>query len=171
MRAAGVPRANIVTQTISGAAKSRPKLRALLERLKPGDALLLWKLDGLGRTALQVLETFQDLAATGVGVRVLTQPIDTTTSFGRMIVTIIAAVAEMERDLIRERINAGVKAAKARGQQMGRRPRLTPHRRREAARLIDEGKSYGEVAALLGVSKTVAYEAVRAVRAAEQGRQ
>jgi DNA invertase Pin-like site-specific DNA recombinase len=105
---------------------NRPALDAALMDLRQGDMLVVWKLDRLGRNTRQVLETFEDLDRRGVRVRVLTQPgMDTSTATGRLIVTIMAAVAELERDFIVERTAAGLKAARARGRIGGRRSIVT----------------------------------------------
>ena len=102
-----------------------------------------------------------------MGFRSLTEEISTTTPGGRLTFHIFAAVGQFERDLIQSRIDAGLKAARARGQVLGRRPRLTLHQRREAARMIAEGKSYAEAAVTLGVGRSVVFRAVREISAKE----
>ncbi len=118
--AAGVDEKDIFVETASGAAKRRPQFAAMLREASAGDLVVIWKLDRLGRSTKQVLETFAVLDAKGAKIRVLTQPgMDTSTPMGRMILTVMAAVAELERDLIRERTLAGLAAAKARGKGGG----------------------------------------------------
>ncbi len=121
--AAGVARDDIYYENASGAAGAdRPRFKAMMKELQKGDILIVWKLDRLGRSVREVLGTFHDLEQRGVQIKVLTQrDLDTTTTMGRLLITIMAAVAEMERDLSRERSMAGLAAAKAQGRLGGRR--------------------------------------------------
>lgn len=125
--AAGVARGDIYAENASGAAGAdRPAFKVMMKELVRGDILIVWKLDRLGRSVREVLGTFHDLEQKGVAIRVLTQrDLDTTTVMGRLLITIMAAVAEMERDLSRERSMAGLAAAKARGRLGGRRFRVS----------------------------------------------
>lgn len=119
---AGVARCDIFEDTISGATQDRPGFVAMMKDLDDGDTIKVWKLDRLGRSVRQVLNTFHDLAQRNISIVVLTQPgMDTSTPMGRLIITIMAAVAEMERDLILERTQAGLAASRARGRIGGRR--------------------------------------------------
>lgn len=121
LKAAGVPEDRIYFDRKSGSGVVREQFDLMLRDAREGDVIVIWKLDRLGRTVKQVLGTFEELANKGAGVRVITQPgMDTTTVMGRLIVTIMAAVAEMERDLIRERTIAGLKSARERGRKGGR---------------------------------------------------
>ena len=123
--AVGVDRRDIFQDTISGAADKRPGFAALLRAAHAGDVIYVWKLDRLGRSVRQVLDTFHEMTQRGVSIRCITQPqLDTTTTMGRLIITIMAAVAEMERDLIIERTQAGLAAGRARGRVGGRRFRV-----------------------------------------------
>jgi DNA invertase Pin-like site-specific DNA recombinase len=97
----------------------------------------------------------------GIGLVITTLGVDITKEAGRLVFGLMAQIAEFERGLIRERVNAGLKAAKARGQALGRKPRLTQHQRKEAARMAAEGKSYAEIAATLGVARSIAFRAVK----------
>lgn len=117
--AVGVDRADIYYETASGASKRRPQYEAMLKDLREGDTLVLWKLDRLGRSTRQVLETIALLDAKGVRIKCITQQIDTTTAMGRLVVVILAAVAEMERELGLERTRAGLARAKAEGRLGG----------------------------------------------------
>jgi DNA invertase Pin-like site-specific DNA recombinase len=136
LKAAGVPENRIYFDRKSGSGVKREQFDLMLKDAREGDVIVIWKLDRLGRTVKQVLGTFEELANKGAAVRVITQPgMDTTTVMGRLIVTIMAAVAEMERDLIRERTIAGLKSARERGRTGGRTSELTDERVLELARL------------------------------------
>jgi DNA invertase Pin-like site-specific DNA recombinase len=109
----------------SGAKMARPGLDQALSHLREGDALVIWKLDRLGRTIRGLIELVGELRDRGIGFRSLTEGFDTSTPGGRLIFHIFAALAEMERDLIRERTQAGLAAARARGRNGGRKPKLS----------------------------------------------
>lgn len=117
---AGVHPESIYQENVSGAARKRPQFEAMLKDAREGDVVVVWKLDRIGRNARQVLEVINRLDQKGAKIRCITQAIDTTTAAGRMLVTILSAVAEMERDLGRERTIAGLKAARERGSLGGR---------------------------------------------------
>jgi len=104
--------------------KTRPELIAALDYMRAGDVLVIWKLDRLARNTKELISTVEDMEKRGIGLKCLTQPIDTTTAGGRLVFTIFAAVAEFERALIRERTVAGLKTALARGKKGGRPPAL-----------------------------------------------
>jgi DNA invertase Pin-like site-specific DNA recombinase len=160
--AAGVPEANIVQEKASGKAGSeRPLYAALLARLGNGDRLVVWKVDRLGRSTLDALNTAKDLDARGVHIIITTLGIDLQTPAGRLVFGMMSQIAEFERDLIRERVKAGMDEAKKRGQHVGRKHTLRPHQRAEAARLHGEGKSIGAIAALLGCGRTVVHRAIK----------
>jgi Resolvase, N terminal domain len=112
----------VFTETASGARADRPTLEQLLDQLRPGDTLVVWKLDRLGRSLRHLVDTVTGLADRGIGFRSLQEAIDTTTPGGKLVFHIFAALAEFERDLIRERTAAGLAAARARGPP--RRPAL-----------------------------------------------
>lgn len=118
--AAGVDPGSIYQENISGAARKRPQFEAMLKDARDGDIVVVWKLDRIGRNARQVLNVIARLEEKGAKIRCLTQGIDTSTAAGRMLVTILSAVAEMERDLGRERTIAGLRAARERGNVGGR---------------------------------------------------
>jgi len=167
LQAAGVLAENIIEETVSGAAQVRPAFHKLLGRLEPGDELVVWKVDRLGRNTLDALQAAERLRAAGIGLVITTLGVDITKEAGRLVFGLMAQIAEFERGLIRERVNAGLKAAKARGQALGRKPRLTQHQRKEAARMAAEGRSYAEIAATLGVARSIAFRAVKAVNATQ----
>ncbi|MBF9235601.1 recombinase family protein [Microvirga alba] len=118
LTAAGCER--IFQETASGAKQDRPQLAGALSYLRPGDTLVVWKFDRLARSTRQLIETMEDLKTRGIGLRSLTEQIDTSTPGGALVYTIFSAVAQFERDMIRERTNAGLIAARARGRQGGR---------------------------------------------------
>lgn len=153
LKAAGCER--IWTETASGAKVDRPELADLIGHLRPGDTLVVWKLDRLGRSIQHLVGLLADLCEREVGFRSLTEAIDTTTAGGRLVCNIFAALAEFERELIKERTNAGLAAARARGRLGGRRPSLTPAQVRTAQKLYDaETMTVQEIADHLGVSRS-----------------
>jgi Enterobacteriaceae phage serine recombinase len=123
---------------LSGATTKRPALIRCLKALRPGDTLIVWKLDRLGRSLRDLITMLDELRTQGVKFRSLTEHIDTETAAGRAMWQMIGVMAEMERSLIAERTRAGVKAAKSRGVKFGRKPKLTPlqitHARQQGGR-------------------------------------
>ena len=167
LRAAGVPDANIVSETISGVKAKKPHLDALVGKLKTGDSLVVWKVDRLGRSVLDALNLVQRLDEAGVRIVITTLGVDLKTPAGRLVLGMMIQIAAFERDLIIERTNAGLAATKSRGTVLGRRHSLTTHQRAEAARMVlDEERSLGEVAQLLRVGRTIVHRAVVEARAA-----
>lgn len=146
---------------VSGSATCRPGLDRALGALQPGDTLVVWKLDRLGRSLAHLIETVADLGERGVAFRSLTDPVDTTTAAGQLIFHIFGALAEFERKLIRERTTAGLAAARKRGVRLGRRPSLKPEQAALARRLRDEGQSLREIGRQLGVSRMAIDRATR----------
>jgi len=146
---------------LSGARDDRPGLRNALSHCRPGDVLVVYKLDRLGRIMRGLVELVADLAQRKIEFRSLSDGIDTTTTMGRFTFHLLGAIAEMERDLIRERTNAGLAAARARGRKGGRKVILTP-KKLDAARALleDRNRSVGEVAKQLGVGRTTLYRAL-----------
>src|SRR5664279_784631 len=110
----------VFTDHASGAKASRPELDKMLDQLRPGDVVVVWRLDRLGRSLKNLIALVETLADRGVGFRSLSESIDTTTANGRLFFSIMGALAEFERDLIRERTHAGLAAARARGRVGGR---------------------------------------------------
>ena len=147
---------------VSGARTERPGLNAVLAFLRDGDTLVVWKLDRLGRSMTHLLQTVTDLENRGVGFRSLTENVDTTTPTGRLVFHIFGALGQFERDLIRERTNAGLTAAAARGRKGGRPVSATPERITRARHLIASGLNVREAAARVKVGKSALYAALKA---------
>ena len=147
---------------VSDARTERPGLNAALSFLRDGDTLVVWKLDRLGRSMTHLLQTVSDLEGRGVGFRSLTENIDTTTPTGRLVFHIFGALGQFERDLIRERTNAGLAAAAARGRKGGRPAAATPERLARARQLIATGLTVREAAARVKVGKSALYAALKA---------
>src|SRR5919108_4454567 len=116
----------IFTDTASGAKAERKGLDEVLEYVREGDALVVWRLDRLGRSLKHLIETITDLNNRKIGFKSITENIDTTTSGGKLVFHIFGALAEFERDIIRERTQAGLSAARARGRKGGRPKTLSP---------------------------------------------
>ena len=161
---AGVKEKDIYQDEASGKRDERPGLQSCLKALREGDTLVVWKLDRLGRNLRHLINTVQDLADRGVGFRVLTgkgAEIDTTTASGKLIFGIFAALAEFERELIRERTVAGLKAARARGRKGGRKFQLTKAQVRLAQAAMGQKETdIGELCAELGVTAPTLYRYV-----------
>lgn len=132
---------------ISGASFDRPGLAALLAALKPSDMLVVWRLDRLGRSLVELVRLVSELGTRQIEFRSLNEAIDTSSPGGRLLFHLLAAMAEFERSLISERTRAGMAAAHARGKHLGRQPALTIQQRDEARREIDKpGADITEIA-------------------------
>jgi len=152
----------IFTDTASGALQSRPELDKLFDHLRPGDTLVVWRLDRLGRSIRHLIDQLSVLQDRGIGFRSLQENIDTTTSGGRLVFHIFASLAEFERDLITERTNAGLAAARARGRTGGRPPLLSGDKLATARKLYDQQDlTVAQIGEVLGVSRTTIYRALR----------
>lgn len=155
----------IFSDQVSGAQTDRPGLAEALAFARRGDVLVVWKLDRLGRSMAHLIEVVRQLDAKGVGFRSLTEGMDTTTPGGVLVFHIFGALAQFERDLIRERTNAGLKAARERGSLGGRRPVITPDKLRKARDHIAAGLTVREAATRLKVGKTALYKALEGAAA------
>jgi DNA invertase Pin-like site-specific DNA recombinase len=154
--AAGCSR--VFTDKASGVASDRPQLAAALDYLREGDSLVVWRLDRLGRSLKHLLEVVSELDEHGVGFKSLQESIDTTTSTGRLVFHVFGALAEFERDLIRDRTTAGLAAARARGRVGGRKPVLTGQQIQVARKMYAAGDStVADIAKILRVSRGTIY--------------
>ncbi len=148
----------IFTDTASGSLTFRPGLDQALSHVRPGDSLVVWRLDRLGRSLPHLIETVTALSQRGVGFRSLHEQIDTTTSGGKLIFHVVGALAEFERDLIRERTHAGLQAARARGRLFGRPRVLSPQQVKQLQTLaMDDRNTVGEICETLGISRATYY--------------
>lgn len=147
----------IFEDKISGKTSDRPGLKKLLKALSPGDTLIVWKLDRLGRSMRHLVTLIEELRQRGINFRSLTDSIDTSTPMGRFFFHVMGALAEMERELIVERTRAGLDAARAQGRVGGRRPKLTAEQWAQAGRLIAAGETRQRVALIYDVGVSTLY--------------
>lgn len=148
----------IFQEKVSGARADRPELTKLLEHIREGDTLVVYKLDRLARSTHHLLEIVQTLQAKGADFCSIGEPwADTTSPAGKMIMTVFAGIAEFERDLIRERTSAGRTRALQRGVQFGRPSKLTSGQKQMIEKLIADGKSVAEVAKAFNVHRSTIY--------------
>lgn len=155
----------LFTDTASGARAERPGLAQALKACRSGDTLIVWKLDRLGRSLPHLVETVQQLQERGIGFKSLQESIDTTSPGGKLIFHIFASLAEFERDLIRERTNAGLSAARARGRKGGRPKGVDEKKQKAAVSLAkDTTRSVSEICQILGISRNTYYKYTRAER-------
>jgi DNA invertase Pin-like site-specific DNA recombinase len=156
----------LFTDTASGAKAERKGLEEALAYVREGDTLVVWRLDRLGRSLNHLIETVADLDGRKIGFKSLTESIDTTTSGGKLVFHIFGALAEFERDIIRERTQAGLQAARARGRLGGRRRAKaldTPKKVAMAQALYaDKSHTVGDICKTLNVSRATLYRYVRA---------
>jgi len=156
----------IYTDTASGALQSRPELDKLMDQLRPGDTLVVWRLDRLGRSIRHLIDQLSELQDRGIEFRSLQENIDTSSPGGRLVFHIFASLAEFERDLIRERTNAGLAAARARGRTGGRPSLLTKDKLATARKLYEQQEmTVAQIGEVLGVSRSTIYRALRRDRA------
>lgn len=157
LKAAGVATDDIYTDKMSGVRDDRPKLVACLKRLQPGDTLVIWRLDRLGRSLPHLLGVIEDLKQRGVGFESLHDRVDTTSATGRLVFHILAVIAEFERELTQERIQAGIASKKARGHRWGPPVKLTPEKMEQVAEMESAGKPRAEIARVVGVGRATLY--------------
>ncbi|MFN8531938.1 MAG: recombinase family protein [Dehalococcoidia bacterium] len=157
----------IYRDVASGAKADRPGLAQALDHLRAGDTLVVWRLDRLGRTLTQLIELITLFDTQGIGFRSLTESIDTTTSGGKLIFHIFGALAEFERNLIRERTRAGLAAARARGKKGGRRFKLdTPEKVAVLKKLYDDhSNSVTDICNTLKISPATLYRYIARAKA------
>lgn len=159
LTAAGCER--IIEDTLSGAKAERPGLSKLKDLLRPGDTLVVWRLDRLGRSLRDLIDWISYLDLHSVAFRSLQESIDTLTPGGKLIFHMFGALAEFERNLIRERTQAGLIAARARGRKGGRPAAATPKKQALAVQLYQEKKRpVAEICEMIGISRSTLYKYV-----------
>lgn len=155
----------IFEDQISGAKAERPGLHAGLQFVRTGDTLVIWRLDRLSRTLKDLIEMVKLLESNGIGLKSLQESIDTTSSSGMLIFHLFGALAEFERNLTRERTQAGLQAARARGRKGGRPKVLNKDKQALAVQLYDERKhTVAQICELMGVSKPTLYKYIDSVK-------
>jgi len=156
LTAAGCDR--ILTDHASGKLEHRPALDAMLGLLRPGDTVVVWRLDRLGRSVKHLLEMVALLESRGVGLKSLHESIDTTTPTGRLTLHLFASIGQFERDLLVERTMAGLAAAQARGRKGGRPTVWTPDKTRVALQMYESRQhDVASIARVLGLSRASVY--------------
>ena len=163
---AGVKPKDLYTDKITGTKAERPGLAQALSHLRPGDTLVVWRLDRLGRSLKHLIETVTALHAQQIAFKSITEHIDTSTATGQLVFHLFGALAEFERNLIKERTMAGLQAARARGRRGGR-PRLAPSASQIAmAKKLyrDQTNSIAEICRTLHISRATLYRYLKADR-------
>jgi DNA invertase Pin-like site-specific DNA recombinase len=153
----------IFTDTVSGTKAERKGLTEALSHLRVGDTLVVWRLDRLGRSLRHLIDTIIELNARGVGFKSLTENIDTTTSGGKLVFHIFGALAEFEREIIRERTQAGLASARSRG-KVGGRPKALTVKQVQILRNMaaDKSLTVSDICKTLGIGRTTFYRYVKA---------
>ena len=152
----------IYTDVASGVKTARPGLHTALSHLRKGDTLVVWKLDRLGRSLTHLIQTIKELNEKGIGFKCLQESIDTTTSGGQLIFHIFGALAQFERELIKERTHAGLKAARVRGRLGGRPSVLNKYKINKLKEHYKKGDlSINEICKLFGITKPTLYRYLR----------
>src|SRR5512135_2090188 len=151
----------VFTDTVSGARTDRPGLDEVLDFARRGDTLVVWRLDRLGRSLKHLIETMTLLQERGIGFRSLQEQIDTTTSGGKLVFHVFGALAEFERDLIRERTVAGLEAARARGRRGGR-PKALDTKKAQIAQALyhDKTNPIADICRTLRISRATLYRSI-----------
>ena len=152
----------IYTDNVSGTKAHRPGLENALSHLRSGDTLVVWRLDRLGRSLRHLIDTVTELQDKGIGFKSLQESIDTTTSGGKLIFHIFGALAEFEREIIRERTQAGLRSARARGRRGGPKYKLTDKQVAIARQLYQAHTPVKEICQTLGISRATFYRYVQA---------
>ena len=148
----------VFREKVSGASRDRPELKRMLDQIREGDVVVVWKLDRLARSTRDLLETMESIRESGGQFQSISEPwADSTSHAGKMIMTVFAGIAEFERDLIRERTGAGREAAKQRGVRFGRPRKLNPDQVRVASQLLEEGKAVRDIARTFNVHEATIY--------------
>jgi len=162
LKAAGCE--TIYEEKASGSKKDRPELEQCIKSLRKGDVLVVWKLDRLGRSLQHLLEIVNKLETLGVGFTSLTEAIDTTTSTGKLIFNIFGSLAEFERSLIRDRVNAGLEVARKKGRIGGRPSALNKNQKEMAITMFSGGALKSDIAKHFGVTRQTIYTILKDVK-------
>jgi DNA invertase Pin-like site-specific DNA recombinase len=158
LKAVGVKDHDIITEQVSGAASDRPALDLAIKRLRPGDVFVVWRLDRIARTVKELIERMNEINDSGAKFRSLSESIDTSSAVGSLIFHVLGAVAEFERQLIIERTNAGIQAAKERGVRFGHPHKITHEMVEGMQNLRDDGDlSMRQIAKKFNVSEGTVY--------------
>jgi DNA invertase Pin-like site-specific DNA recombinase len=153
----------IYQEKVSGVGRSRPEFEKMMQQVRKDDCLIIWRLDRLARSTRVLLETVEVLKERGASFKSLEEPwADTTSATGRLVMTFFAGMAEFERDLIRDRTEAGRREALIRGVKFGRPSKLTDEQLKLARKLLKQGKSIQHAADVFGVHFTTLYRYLRA---------
>ncbi len=153
----------VYTDTMTGTRAKRPQLDKALEHVQKGDTFVVWRLDRLGRNLKHLIELVTQFETRSISFKSLTEAIDTTTSGGRLIFYIFGAMAEFESNIIKERTNAGLKAARARGRLGGRRHKLSAKQRTHAVKLHKDGDhAVKEICEIMKISRATLYNYLKA---------
>ena len=153
----------IFTDRVSGTKAERKGLSEALSHLREGDTLVVWRLDRLGRSLIHLIDTVTELHDTGVGFKSLQENIDTTTSGGKLVFHIFGALAEFEREIIRERTRAGLQSARSRGKVGGRPKALTTKEIQMLRNMAaDKSLTVSDICKTLGIGRTTFYRYVKA---------
>ncbi|MEK5061858.1 resolvase [Paenibacillus sp. FSL H7-0326] len=161
LRAAGVEERDIFMEKVTGAKKDRPELEKLLSYMKPGDAVIVWKLDRIGRSIKHLIELSELFKTSNIEFVSLKEKIDTSTATGRLMFNMLAALAEFEREMIIERTHAGLAAARSRGRQGGRPKKDEADIERAVKLYKSEAYSIADITEMTGVSKATLYRNVK----------
>ncbi len=161
----------IIIDKASGKNTQRPGLQTIKDILRKGDVLIVWRLDRLGRSLKDLIEWVNYLETNGAAIKSLEESIDTTTATGKLVFHLFGALAEFERQLIRERTQAGLAAARARGRLGGRPKSLSEEKRKLAIKLYDEKKiSVKEICEMMSISKPTLYSYINAKKVKDENR-
>lgn len=163
LKAAGCER--VFEEKASGGRWDRPELHRLLDQVRAGDVLVVWKLDRLSRSLKDLLHVLEQLDKAGVAFRSLTEAIETAGPAGRMMMQMLGSFAEFERAMVRERTQAGLKNARAHGRIGGRQPKLTPGQKSEVRAMLNAGRSAADIARIFRVHRATISRVVSKDRA------
>lgn len=152
-----------IFQEKASSVKKRPEFEKCLDYLREGDTLVVWKLDRLGRTTKKLLELIDDLKDRGINLQIITLGVDTSTAAGRLFFTMMAGLAEMERELIRERTNAGLQAARARGRMGGRKP-IDEQVMARAIMMYEARMTVEDITKTLDISRSTFYKYLKTLK-------